>query len=130
MFNTKIIFSIDNGYDLHTVAKFMRNIDTARAIGDLNSSFIQCIGSYKGKLENSFILDESDYKRFVEEKGFTLGQETVLVVPGNTRQNCTLLYNDCSYIELGPMRKFTKEEALKLEAWTYVIATDSYWSTL
>ena len=128
MFKEKIIFSIDNGHDLHTMAKFLRHIDTVKAMGKLEGGFIQCIGYYKGKLENSFIMDEKDYVRFVAKLGFTVKQESVLQVPGDTRQPCVLIYQKLPPNVLSPMRKIKPEVASKSKAWTYVVEENTYWT--
>ena len=131
MFN-KIIFAIDNDTDVHAVAKFMRHIDTARAVGTLKGSFVPCIGCYDGVLESSYMMDEHDYRKLVEPLGFTDKQECIMHVPADVRQPCTLEYQtDNTHISLSidAMRQVQPHDALGLTAWTYVIETATYWTT-
>jgi hypothetical protein len=124
----KIIFAIDNDTDVHAVAKFMRHIDTARAVGTLKGSFVPCIGCYDGVLESSYMMDERDYRKLVEPLGFTDKQECIMHVPADTRQPCTIEFDANSNAPLGPLRKITAQVALQSRAWTYVIKTDTYWT--
>ena len=128
----KIIFAIDNDCDLHTVAKFLRHIDTERVMGNIKGSFIKCIGCYEGTLENSYIMDERDYREFVEAMGYTDNQESILHVPADTRQPCTLEFKDKTSVTLGQMRELNKSEVIRegvFGSWTYVPRTDTYWGT-
>lgn len=125
----KIIFSIDNDTDVHAVAKFMRHIDTARALNELKGSFIHCISCYDGMLESSYMMDERDYHHIVADTDYIKGQECIMHVPADTRQPCTLESCDKAYsFSIGPMRKVTPVEALQLPSWTYVIETNTYWT--
>lgn len=125
----KIIFAIDNNTDLHTVAKFMRHMDTQRALGDFKGNLTQCIGFWEGELEPSYMLNEVDYRRFVEPMGFTDGQVCILHVPADTRQPCTLESAGGDRHSVGVMREVKPSEALGLDAWTYVQATGKYFTT-
>ena len=126
----KVIFAIDGNATTYAVAKFMRHIDTARAMGTLKGPFVQCIGMYDGELEPSYMMDELDYLKLVAPMRFTKDQESILWVPGDTRQPCTLvcLTGYTSYAVLGPMREVTALEAFGLTAWTYVQATGKYFT--
>jgi hypothetical protein len=126
----KIIFAIDDNTDVHAVAKFMRHIDTARAMGNLKGSFVQCIGCYEGQLEPSYMMDERDYRALVDEKHYVEYQDCILHVPADTRQPCTLEYPDEEHrLVLAPMREVTAAEAMQCRAWTYVQATNKYFTT-
>jgi len=125
----KIIFAIDNDLTVHAVAKFMRHIDTARAVGTMQGSFIPCIGCYDGELESSYMMDERDYRKLVEPFGFTADQVCIMHVPADTRQPCTLEYTTGGTKSIGAMRDVTALEAMGLRAWTYVLETGMYWTT-
>ena len=125
----KIIFAIDNNTNTHAVAKFMRHVDTKRALGELQGGLVHCIGYWEGILEPSYMMDERDYRKFVEPMGFTDGQDCILHVPGDTRQPCTLEYSDGSTWTVEPMYEVSKDNALHLNAWTYVQDTGKYFST-
>ncbi len=125
----KVIFAIDNDTDVHTVAKFLRHIDTARAMDNMKGSFIPCVGCYDGMLESSYMMDERDYRRLVATTDFTKDQDCIMLVPADTRQPCTLESGVNNSSTIGPMRKVDALEALGLVAWTYVIETGTYWTT-
>ena len=125
----KIIFAVDGNKDLHTVAKFMRHMDTCRAMNTLSGSFVKCIGMYKGDLEPSYMMDEVDYRKLVESAGYTAGQESILHVPGDTRQPCTLEFRDGSTKVVGPMVEVDAGKAMFLPSWTYNMETSKYFST-
>lgn len=132
----KIIFAIDNDTDTHVIAKFMRHIDTMRALGKFRGSFIHCISCNYGMLESSYMMDERDYCDFVEPMGFTDNQDCIMHVPGDTRQPCTMEWNTFGELDwldntktIGAMRSITAEEARRRMSWTYVIETNTYWST-
>lgn len=125
----KIIFAIDNDLTVHAVAKFMRHIDTARAVGTLKGSFIPCIGCYDGVMEASYMMDERDYRRLVEPLSFTADQDCIMHVPADTRQPCTLEFPTGETQSIGSMREVQPHDALGLTAWTYVIETSTYWTT-
>lgn len=75
-----VIFAIDNGHDLHTQAKFLRHLDTARSMGSLTKPVDLAIGCYQGHVERAYIMDTEDYARLVRPLTYTRGQESVLVV--------------------------------------------------
>lgn len=125
----KIIFAIDNNTNTHAVAKFMRHVDTKRALGELQGGLVHCIGYWEGILEPSYMMDERDYRKFVEPMGFTDGQVCIMHVPGDTRQPCTLEYQDGSTETLHPMHEVSKDVAKFLNAWTYVQDTGKYFTT-
>lgn len=125
----KIIFAIDNDTDVHAVAKFLHHIDVARAVGTLKGSFVPCIGCYDGMMESSYMMDERDYRNLVESIGVTAKQECIMHVPADTRQPCTLEYQEGRTQTIGAMRQVQPHDALGLTAWTYVIETSTYWTT-
>lgn len=119
----KIIFAIDNNSDTHTVAKFLRHVDTLLATGKIKP-IVHCIGHWEGVLEVSYLMDAADYRAHVEPYGFTAGQDCVLLVPGDTRQPCTLQF-PCGAVEgVGPMVEIPGP----IGNWTYVPATNKYFT--
>lgn len=113
----KMIFAIDNDDDVHTVMRFYRKVSQLQARGSFGP-MDQCIGSYKGVMERSYMIDARDAAYVVE---FITGQESVLHVPADVRQPCTLHYNDMSRkpVSVGPMREVSSVDALSSDAWTY-----------
>ena len=126
----KVIFAIDNNTDVHAVAKFMRHIDTCRAMNTLKGSFTQCIGYWDGILEPSYMMDKVDYDKLVLPLGFTQGQDCVLVVPGDTRQPCHLEFPNDDPLVVGRMVEISKDEAKTANAWTFVQSTGKYFTTV
>ena len=129
MTNT-VIFAIDNNTDLHTVAKFMRHMDTAKAMHTLRGMFVQCIGMYNGELEVSYMMEATDFIRLVKHTDYVKDQESVLYVPSNVKQPCSLVYTEGDYtVSLPPMRQVSSAEAMRCNSWTYVPQTNKYFTT-
>lgn len=115
-----IVFAIDKPQDVHTQAKFLRYVDTLRAMGKLVGSVTQCIGSYQGVLERSYMMLMVDFDKHVRNSGFVSDQESFLHVPGDTRQPCVLEYQSSGVrVGLSPMASVNKEKALAGTSWTY-----------
>ena len=72
------IFSIDHAHDLHTMAKFLRLMDTHEVMQRAKGNCKLMIGSYRGKLEYSFITLTEDFETFIKESGYVDGQESML----------------------------------------------------
>ena len=124
-----IITAIDNNTDFHTVAKFMRHIDTNKALGNikLKSNVVECIGYWEGILETSYIMTREVYEHFVLKYGFTDNQECVMFVPKERRQTCALLKPDLTYIESSPpLVHVPAAVAFDAPAWTYNKEMDAY----
>jgi hypothetical protein len=112
----RIIFAIDNDTDAHVVAKFLRHVDTKRAMMQMQPVEL-CVGCYKGALERSYMVLAKDFHHVAD---FVKNQESILRVPGDTRQPCVLEYLEGgSVVPLGPMRRVSASEALVQDAWTY-----------
>jgi len=125
-----IIFAIDQGQDLHTRAKFLRHIDTARAMGTLRDGFQIAIGYWEGMLETSYIMSRRDYEKLVLPIGATRDQVCVLAVSGDTRQPCVLEYQDGSTEAVGIMKEVSPNEIHHHSAWTFVESTGKYFTTV
>ena len=112
---TYTVFCIDNWEDLHTNAKFMRHLDTQRAMGKLKGNVVQAFGYYAGKIEPSFVMYTEDYEKFCTP--FTKGQESVLVVPESVKQPVWLKYADGTTEVLGTLK--TTKNTPDAIGWTY-----------
>ena len=120
----RVIFAIDNDNDTHVVAKFMRHVDTLRAMGKI-ASVVQLIGCYKGQLERSYMIRAD---RFDLVADYVRHQESILLVPGDQRQPCVLEYlAGGDHVSVGPMRSVSAAEALQADAWTYNPNVDKYY---
>lgn len=123
---TYVIFSIDNVTDTHTLAKFLRHFDTQIAMSKTKGYLKPCIGSYKGKLEQSFVCRTDDYLDFVEPYGAVDNQECVLWIDSD---DCFLCDPEMSEepTYLGELKEVSKKKAMKSEGWTYRPDMDIYW---
>ena len=90
----RVVFSIDNCGDIHTLAKFTRHLDTQRALTDLPGGVAIAVGEWEGKGEISFNLSLSDYNKHVKNSGYVDNQECILLVPTLSKQPLFLLYPD------------------------------------
>lgn len=127
MFET-VIFAIDKGDDVHTQAKFLRHIDTLRAMGKLRGVFASCIGCYEGEMERSYMMLMTDFDKHVRNSGYVDDQETFLRVPGDVRQPCVLEYPDGQHaFTLGEMKRIHSSERHMYSGWTYVEKTGAYY---
>lgn len=126
MYLEMVLFSIDKCHDIHTLAKFTRLMDTKRVTGELIGSVVPCIGGYNGQLEYSFLMTFRDYMRHVLKSGYVDGQESIMLVPGDTRQPCVLATIDGKYIDT--LASMSEWSCLPLgdHGWTYVIETQRY----
>ena len=130
MTTSKVLFSIDGVNNIHANAKFMRYLDTQRAMHKTKGIAAICIGSWQGEMEQSFLMDERDFNAFIRNTDWIAKQVCVLHVSGDTRQPCTMEYlqtGECT-VE-GPIRKVSRQEANELDGWTYVLETNSYFTT-
>lgn len=125
-----VVFAIDNNTDNHTVAKFMRLMDTKRALGDMTGNMVQCIGNWEGILEVSYIVTTTDYVAHVIPSGYAKGQMAVMVVPASTRQPATIWDADLGKMQvvLGPVKEITAQDAKPDVAWTFNTTTGKYFT--
>lgn len=82
----RIVFSIDNPFDLHTLAKFYRHVDTARAMGNLSGTMEMCVGSWEGNLEPSFAMLKYDFDKLNIKSMFCEKQEAFMYLSSDPRQ--------------------------------------------
>lgn len=122
-----VIFSIDNVNDTHAMAKFMRHMDTQRAMGKMSGNMVHCIGSYKGEIEPSFLMRFDDFQEHVIGRGFVENQESILRVSECNKQYAELVYADQSRESIGSLKSVSKDEAMKHDAWTYRPDLNIYW---
>ena len=123
-----VIFAIDKSDEVHTQAKFLRHVDTLRAMGKLRGVFASCIGCYKGDMERSYMMLMSDFNEHIRRSGYVDKQESFLRIPGDVRQPCVLEYQDGQADVLGPMVSLHASEAHMFDGWTYVEKTGRYYT--
>lgn len=117
-----VIFAIDNGDDLHTQAKFLRHVDTLRSMEKLQGTMYSGVGRYKGDLERCYMVLASDFDRHFKSLMYLSGQESVLRVPGDTRQPCVLHYANRVPQSIGTMRQVYTEPS-----GDYTYMNGQYW---
>ena len=125
MYYEQVIFAIDNDEDLHTSAKFLRYLDTLKALGKLKGNVSLGIGSYLGVLERSYMMRAVDFDKHVAHTIYLRGQESVLRVPGDTRQPCVLQTAKGSTLNVGRMRVCRGNGIPNVNDWTYM--GGKYW---
>lgn len=69
------IFAIDNNHDLHTTAKFLRYLDTLRAMNKLKGEVQLCVGMWENSLEPSYIMNEEDFNSYVRNSSYVENQK-------------------------------------------------------
>lgn len=125
---TWVIFSIDNVTNVHSLAKFLRHMDTKNALSEMVGKLVTCIGSYKGVMEYSFICNRKDYEKHVLPLAFTKGQESVLLVGGEEMSSALFDPSLSKQIKhIGTLKSVSKEEAIKHDCFTYRPDLDKYW---
>lgn len=122
-----VIFSIDNVSDLHTKAKFLRYVDTLRAMNYLKGTMKLCIGSYNGILEDSFIIRGDDFERYIRSSGYLDNQESLLHVRGKGMV-CVFEYLVGGLDPAGRLVQVNASEAMTKSGWTYRPDLNIYWT--
>ena len=117
-----VIFSIDKAHDLHTMAKFLRWIDTQRALGKI-TYFKLAIGFFEGKYESSFVCLEKDFKEYVQALGYVKDQKSFLYVP--SKGECFLRLQDGTEVMLGNLKSRIYPPR---NAFTYLPEDNIYWT--
>jgi len=131
-----VIFSIDDAHDMHTLSKFLHSMDVHKAMQRMQGDMKLCVGSYKGVLEQSFILTERDFGAFVEGGEFVQCQESVLLIEDGhygevyaSLQYLSVGMRDGEHVSLGLLKSVDKSVALEQDAWTYRPDLNIYWIT-
>jgi len=123
------IFSIDGVERTDNLRKFLNFILENKAYDNIKHNCIQCIGSYKGELELSFIMRISDFK-VVVDAGFVDGEESFVEFSECNKRYADLVWKDGVRQGLGSLKSVTKEEAMKHDSWTYRPDMNTYWITV
>ncbi len=118
MYKSKVLFSIDGVDSVRNLKKFLMYIDSQAALGHIEP-VQQCLGSWEGIMEVSFLMNSDDFDKVVRDTHFIEDQFALLHVAGDTRQPCymeRLAGGGCS---LGPMEQVTHKKAMASQGWTY-----------
>jgi len=138
-----VIFAIDNDDNVHTNAKFLRYVDEREVMGKTKGKMKLCIGSYKGKLERSYIMRWDDFMEHIAESGYVDKQESILILRDGYygKVYATLKFNSAYNSDwpaeftnvgyddlfLGEFKSIPAREAQYEEAWTYRPDLDQYY---
>jgi len=124
-----VIFSIDDVNDVHKLSKFLHHVSVLDAMQKTKGKLKVCIGSYKGEMEQSFIMHEDDFHHV---SAYVKGQESFLYVRDGHKGvvYADLHYNDGETVPLGQIKAVSKDEAMQQDAWTYRPDMNVYWVTV
>lgn len=117
---TYYVFSVYRGQD--AVADKLNHLEQLQALPGTNKEVLGC---YKGQQEKSIItalpLDK------VLNIALTYGQESILVLESDdTAKLCMVASGETK--KIGKLERVTKDEALKLDAWSYRADQDQYYA--
>jgi hypothetical protein len=117
-----VIFSIDNVTNVHTLAQFSHHLDMKRAMQKLKGNVVLSIGSYKGMLEQSFILLREDFDAVVRGSQWIKDQESILHIEdghgGKVYGELEILASGERQF-LGLVEQVSQDEAMQNDGWTY-----------
>ena len=138
-----VIFAIDNDDNVHINAKFLRYVDERQVMGKMKGKMKLCIGSYKGKLERSYIMRWDDFMEHIAESGYVDKQESILILRDGYygKVYATLKFNSAYNSDwpaeftnvgyddlfLGEFKSIPAHQAQYEEAWTYRPDLDTYY---
>lgn len=129
----KIIFAIDeNGpQSFRTRARFLRHLDTLRAMGKLRDDPRTAIGHWVDPdtqvswLEPSYVLDAEDFHEHVQPHGWVNGQKCVLSVDATSCAIVGLANRPGEVYPLGAFRCIGK--VMPQGNWTRFDDTGEFW---
>jgi len=117
-----VIFSVDNVQDVRTLAQFSHHLDMKRAMQKTKDSVKTCIGSYKGVMEQSFIMSRGDFDLVVRGTKWVENQESILHIEDG---NAGKVYGELEFLAdgsrqyLGQVSEVSQDEAMQHDGWTY-----------
>jgi len=121
------IFSVDEPTNLKEYSKFLHYLSVLEATVATKGHIVPCVGSYKGKLEPSFICLTEDWNNHLADRSWVQNQECVMEVSECNKKYAQLRYQDGSTQYLGCLKSVSAEEACKHTGWTYRPDMDTYW---
>jgi hypothetical protein len=127
-----VIFSVDNVQDVRTLAQFSHHLDMKRAMQKTKDSVKTCIGSYKGVMEQSFIMSRDDFDLVVRGTKWVENQESILHIEDG---NAGKVYGELEFLAdgsrqyLGQVSEVSQDEAMQHDGWTYRPDLNKYFIT-
>ena len=121
-----VVFSIDDVNDVHKLSKFLHHVSVLEAMQKTKGRMQVCIGSYKGMLEQSFIMHEEDFHHV---SAYVKNQESFLYLSDGHKGvvYAELRYSNGETVQLGQVKAVSKDEAMQHDAWTYRPDMNIYW---
>lgn len=114
-----IIFSIDNWYDIHTLAKFTRHVDTLRSMGKLKGAVTPLISSYEDKPEISFICTVEDFDTHIDGAGYMINQESYMYVSSDKHMTAKVVDKHFETLKSGRLSAVNALTASDEASWSY-----------
>jgi len=129
LYKEKTIFSIDNVFDLHQKAKFLRFYDELLAMGKISNAMSEGVGCWEGELEPCFMVNKDVFDKYLRDSRYLKDQVCVLHVAGDTRQPAFIEMLDGSgeQFSAGALRQVSKKDAIHCQGWTHMY--DRYYTT-
>jgi hypothetical protein len=121
----RVVFSIDDWYDLRKLARFLRHMADCRALGKLSGEFKVLQGCYKGVPEVSFMCSRQDFNAYVVHYGWFTNQESCLVI--DESNNACLVSSECTE-GIGQWTQVSQDQ--KGDSWTYDPKDNSWWACI
>ncbi len=118
-----VIFSVDTT-SIRTIKKLTTLLDNLVATNKV-SEVKTVIGCFEGKLELSFYMKKEDFKKYVEDSYLLSNQTSVLAVPGDYRQGCTIEYKSGRKVHTGPLCLTPRPPKLT-EDFSYFVEQDAF----
>lgn len=123
-----IIFS----FDTQDVLRAAQQYQAIKNNPALEGSIMPVFGSWRGKVEQSYVMNTDDFKAHVLPLGWVDNQEAFLVVSSCNKAYAHLWYpreegTEACWVGLGSMHQVTAQEALASEGWTYRPDMNAYW---
>jgi len=127
----RIIFSVDNPSDIYDYSKALEHLKQLEGMGKL-TMIVNCIGSYEGYLEPSFMVYAKEFDQHIRGMFYLEGQQSILRIPGDDRQDCTLEYlsGGIPQLPVGRLKNIPSTTAWIHDSWTYVLETGRYFTTI
>lgn len=122
-----VIFSIDNWWDLHTLAKFTRHVDTLRSMGKLQGNVVSLVGCYEDVLETSFLVTERDFEDHVLTSDYVKGQHSFMYVSEQKQMPARIVTQDGEILQRGRLKQVSVINALDQSGWTYRPDVNTYY---
>ena len=121
-----LIFSVHRSTDTEA-ANLLEHHELRGYLHQEHIAFKECIGSYYGCIELSFIVD-ADHTAEVLTIALQHAQDSILYLDQDCNAELIFPCDSRPNEALGRFKRITQAEAFDLDAWTYDKSTDSYYA--